>query len=123
MARANLESSVVIEIATFTNPKAANNGAVLSGGIQTIEVDPGPGQPPVPGEYLIFSFQRDPGAEEVSYVLETSLDLATWTHQTDATVRVSVTPNPDGSLIELWRSATPVTGALRRYGRLRVTFP
>ena len=106
-----------------TNPKAANNGAVLSGGIQTIEVDPGPGQPPAPGEYLIFSFQRDPGAEEVSYVLETSLDLATWTHQTDATVRVRVTPNPDGSLIELWRSATPVTGALRRYGRLRVTFP
>jgi hypothetical protein len=106
-----------------TNPRATNHDPILTGGVQTLDVDPGPGRPPVPGDYLTLSFRRDPGAEEVSYSVETSLDLVAWTHHINDIVRVSVTPNPDGTQTELWRSTKPVTSSLRCYGRLRVTLP
>ena len=116
-------ASNVTEYLLKTDPASAASRPVLSGGIQNFMVDPGPGLPPVPGDYLALTFNRDPAADDVSYFPEISTDLGTWTDDFADIVRVSVTPNTDGTQTEVWRSTVPVSGDRRRYGRVRITVP
>ncbi len=116
-------ASNVTEYLLKTDPASAASRPVLSGGIQSFMVDSGPGLAPVPGDYLALTFNRDPAADNVSYFPEISTNLETWTDDFADIVRVSVTPNPDGTQTEVWRSTVPVSGAGRRFGRLRITVP
>ena len=106
-----------------TNPASATSRPAFTGSVQTLSVDPGPGLPPVPGDFLTLTFDRDPAAEEVTYIPQISTDLANWSNSMADLLRVSVTPNPDGTQTELWRSTVPAPGDLRRYGRVRITVP
>jgi hypothetical protein len=115
--------SNVTEYLLKTDPASAASRPAITGAVQSFEVSPGPGQPPVPGDYFMFSFDRDPGADDVTFVPEISNDLGTWSHGAGDIVRVSVTPNANGTQTEIWRSATPASGAVRRFGRIRVTVP
>lgn len=115
--------SNVTEYLLKTDPASASSTPVLGGGIQTLSVDPGPGLPPVPGDYLTLTFTRDPGADDVIYTPEVSTDLGLWSASMADLLRVSVTPNANGTQTELWRSTVPVTGDHRRYGRIRVAVP
>jgi hypothetical protein len=115
--------SNVTEYLLKTNPSSATSRPVLSGGVQSFFVSPGPGQPEVQDNYFTLSFDRDPGADDVTYLPEISTNLGTWTFAPADIVRVSVTPNPDGTQTEVWRSATPASGERRRFGRVRVTVP
>ena len=106
-----------------TNPASAVSRPTVTGGVLTIAVDPGPGLPPVPGDYLTVSFDRDPAADEATAIPEVSTDLTTWSASMNDLVRVSVTVNPDGTQKELWRTTVPVPGDQRRYGRVRINVP
>ncbi len=106
-----------------TNPASATSRPSFTGSVQTLSVDPGPGLPPVPGDYLTLTFDRDPAAEDVTYLPQISTDLANWSNSMADLLRVSVTPNPDGTQTELWRSTVPFPGDQRRYGRVRITVP
>jgi hypothetical protein len=113
----------VAEYLLMTNPASAFSRPVLRGAIQTISVDPGPGLPPVPGDYLTITFDRDPRAGECTCVPVVSADLQTWAGGLPNIVRVRVAPNPDGTQTEVWRSTVPVTGDRRQFAGLRVTVP
>ena len=52
-----------------------------------------------------------------------SADLANFSDSMSDLLRISVTPNPDGTQTELWRSLVPFPGDRRRYGRVRITVP
>lgn len=116
-------TSNALEYLFKTNPASAASRPAFTGGVTTINVDPGPGLPPVPGDYLTLTFDRDPTADDVTYLPEISTDLNNWSNSMTDLVRVSVTPNPDGTQTEVWRSTTAVPGDQRRYGRVRVTVP
>ena len=115
--------SNITEFLMKSDPGSASSRPAISGGIQTILVDPGPGLPPVAGDYLTLTFDRDPAADEVDYFPEISTDNTDWSGSLTDLVRVSVTPNPGGTQTEIWRSTVPATGDRRRYGRVRITAP
>ena len=117
------DTSNVQEYFFKTDPASPASRPAFTGGVQTISVDPGPGLPPVPGDYLTLTFDRDPAADDVTSTPEISTDLNNWSHSITDLLRVSVTPNPDGTQTELWRSTTPFLGDQRRYGRVRITVP
>jgi hypothetical protein len=72
----------------------------------------------VPDEYLTVSFRRifDPG--DVTYEVQFTDDLATWTANG---VLFSSVIHGDGTVTELWRSAAPVAVA-KHFARLKVLF-
>jgi hypothetical protein len=106
-----------------TDPASAASRPAVTGAIQSHLVDPGPGLPPVPGDYLTLTFTRDPGADEATCHPQFSTELETWSGGTGDLVRVSITPLPDGMVTEVWRSTIAVSADRRRYGRVRVSVP
>jgi len=106
-----------------TDPASATSRPVVSGAVQTHLADPGPGLPPVPGEYLTLTFTRNPAADEATCIPEVSDNLGVWSDDSAGLLRVSITPNPDGTVTEVWRSTVPASTGRRRFGRVRVTVP
>lgn len=106
-----------------TDPALAESRPAVTGTVETHLVDPGPGLPPVPDDYLTLTFTRDPAADEATCHPEFSTDLDTWSGGTGNLVRVSITPQANGTVTEVWRSSVPVSADRRRYGRVRVSVP
>ncbi len=70
-----------------------------------------------PGDYLTITFTRRTDVSDLIYTPQFSTDLTAWN---PATVLVSSAPNPDGTITETWRPASPVTASARLYVRVRV---
>jgi hypothetical protein len=69
-------------------------------------------------DYLILSFRRQTGADDIAYHPEFSPALSGFQENG---VFVSSTPNPGGSTTEVWRSSTPITPAAEKeFARLRI---
>ena len=66
---------------------------------------------------MTLTFRRQLGADDLSYVVEFSNDLVTWTQ---GGVLVSSSPVSGGVALETWRSATAVSAGSHHYARLRV---
>ena len=115
--------SNIAEYYLRTDPRAAGSRPTLAAGIQSIPVAPAPGLPPAPDNFLTLSFERDPGADDVAAIPQMTTDLGQWAGPPDTLVRVSIEPNPDGTVTEVWRSSRPVSGAARCFARLRFTVP
>ena len=115
--------SNVAEYYLRTDPRAAASRPVLGAAVQSVMVSPGPGLPSVPDNFLTLTFDREPGADDIGAFPEMTADLAAWSGAPDSLIRVSIAPNPDGSLTEVWRSSTPVSGLPRCFVRLRFSVP
>ena len=75
----------------------------------------------VVANYLTIGVRRQIGAEDVTYYVEFSDDLAApWSGNG---VLVSSAFNGDGTITEVWRAATPASATLKCFARLRVTNP
>ncbi len=77
----------------------------------------------MPGSYLQIVFTRSVAADDITCHVEFATDLADWSDALVAAVMVGATLNGDGTVTETWRSATPLEGAVRGFGRMRVTWP
>ncbi|MDQ6623500.1 MAG: hypothetical protein M3Y86_08455, partial [Verrucomicrobiota bacterium] len=67
----------------------------------------------VAGDYLLLSFAANPDASDVSFVVEGSPDLATWSASNAELV--------SGGSVFTYRYASPINGIARGFLRLRVT--
>ena len=80
-----------------------------------------PGVVPINGSvrsgHVTITFNRRNDTSDLTFTPEFSIDLTSWTA---ATVRVSSTPNPDGTITETWRSSAPVSLFGRMFVRLFV---
>jgi hypothetical protein len=74
----------------------------------------------VPALYLTIAFRHQPDADDLTYHVQFSADLTTWTEDG---VLVSSTPNPDGTTLDLWRTATPITATAKAFARVQVNGP
>ena len=72
------------------------------------------------GEFLTFSFRRNPLAVDVTFTLEQSADLEVWTAADDAIALVDEIDNRDGTATLLYRSILPMDGN-PLFLRMRVT--
>jgi hypothetical protein len=72
------------------------------------------------GEFLTFSFRRDPLAEDVTLSLEQSSDLNTWLPASDNMSLTGETDNLDGTTTLIYRSNSPAESA-PRFLRIRAT--
>jgi hypothetical protein len=77
----------------------------------------------VPDNYLQLTFTRNPAADDITYHVKYTTDLSNWSQASTDCTRVSTTPNPDGTVTEVWRSAQPVPNVLRAFMKLEVTYP
>lgn len=119
---------------TFTgDPNADDDGdgltALLEYALGSIDGDTAPspesiitlgsgffGNPPVANPTI--SYRRNPAAEDISILIETSSDLETWiTVQTEI---LSATPNGDGTETILRRLPTDISATTREFIRLKV---
>jgi hypothetical protein len=106
--------SNITEYVLKTDPNSPHSRPILAGAVQAHDLDG------VIGSYLTLTFDRDPASDDVHYFPETSTDLAAWEGSALALVRVRVTPNPNGTQTEVWRSAVPVSSDRRRFAHIRV---
>ena len=67
--------------------------------------------------YLTVTFKRRTDVLDVSYTPQVSSNLTSWS---PATELVSAVANPDATVTETWRSATPVEDATRLFVRVQV---
>jgi hypothetical protein len=88
-------------------------------------VQSGPGERPtgdVAGiggaDYLTITFRRPASAPGLIYAVEFSTDMISWSA---SGVMVSTTPGAGNTMVEVWRSAQPISGSSKLYGRVRVT--
>ncbi|MGY8647291.1 MAG: CotH kinase family protein, partial [Verrucomicrobiales bacterium] len=72
------------------------------------------------GEFLTFSFRRNPLAVDVTFTLEQSADLEVWTAADDAIALVDEIDNRNGTATLLYRSILPMDGN-PLFLRMRVT--
>ncbi len=72
----------------------------------------------VVSDYLVFSFRKRIGADDLTYIVEYSTDLENW-EPLDAVFMGSV-PNGDGTTTETWRGIDPNPPAVRYFVRMRV---
>ena len=73
----------------------------------------------ITSNYLTLTFKRQLGAEDITYHVELSTTLASWS---ETAVLASSTFNGDGTITETWRSPQPTTNP-KLFLRLRVTAP
>ena len=72
-------------------------------------------------QFLALSYPRPPHDNGVTYTVETSEDLQSWSSAPGDVVAVSITPHPDGVReIHTYRRAVPITAEDRGFLRLRV---
>ena len=95
------------------DPKVSSPELLPLAAIETISVEG------IESPYLTISFQRQIAADDLSYTIEFSSDLVTWT---PGGVLVSQTPsgNGDGLVREVWRATMPRSAGSQPYSRLRV---
>ena len=73
-------------------------------------------------DYLTLTFTKVLAATDITYVVEVSSDMQTWTSGANSTTTVSTTNNSDGATqTVVVRDLTPTGSAIKRFIRLRVT--
>ena len=95
----------------FNQDPAAPSPSVITGGTQEIIVL---GQA---DRYLTVTFKRRTDVLDVTYTPQVSSNLTSWS---PATELVSAVANPDATVTETWRSATPMDDATRLFVRVQV---
>ncbi len=104
----------LLEYAFGTHPWQSSQVALPAAARQTLTVGG------LSDIYLSLAFRRQPDADDLSYHVLFSPDLAGWTEDG---VFVGATPNGDGTATELWRSTAPVSADTEGFVRLRVDGP
>ncbi len=74
----------------------------------------------VPDQYLTFSHRRNLAADGVNYIVELSLDFATWGSTSAQVVPVSTVNNNDGTATMTYRAAQPERSNPQQFMRLRL---
>jgi hypothetical protein len=104
----------LMKYALHINPNV--NGA---GGLPAVSNSSAGGQ-----EYLTLTYTQVIAASDITYTVEVSGDMQTWSSGPGYTTTVSVTNNPDGvTQTVVARDMTPEASAYNRYIRLKVTMP
>jgi hypothetical protein len=103
----------LLEYAFGGSPTAPSRSVLPTGGIQSFNVGG------TPANYLTLTFNRALGAEDISYTVQWSSNLATWTA---GGALVGSVDHGDGTTTETWRAPSP-TSVGRYYGRVLVTKP
>ncbi len=74
--------------------------------------------------YLTLSYSRALAATDLTYTVEVSGDMATWSSGTNATATVSTTNNADGTTqTVVVRDLTAKSSTARRFLRLKISQP
>ena len=105
----------ILEYILGTNPNAPTTPAT-SAAIAPLTVNA------IPGTYFTFTFTHAPATDDVTWRVEMSPDLTTWSAAPADTQRVSMVVNVDGSITETWRSGAPVTG-VKHFARIYSSTP
>jgi hypothetical protein len=101
-----------LEYAFGGNPNANTQSPLPTRAVQNITVSG------TPADYFALTFRRYPSAEDLTYSVEFTSDLnATWT--ANGTLTNSV-PMGDGSVLETWRTASPMNSGPKQFGRVKV---
>jgi hypothetical protein len=104
----------LVEYAFGGNPGSNSTSLLPTGKVQSLTVNN------VTAGYATLTFRRANAADNLTQVVEFSSDLASWPV---TGVQVSASDNGDGTRTEVWRSASPVDGASRMFGRVRFAAP
>jgi len=107
------------------NPEGDDNRDGISNLLQYALAGTGTVQLPTAGAsgaFLSMSFQRNLAADDLTFVVERSIDLLTWTSGSDVAY-VSESPLGDGTANYVWRSTHPRGETPREFLRLKVTKP
>lgn len=105
----------LLEYILGTNPSGPG-APVMAGARQTLTVNG------IPGEYFTFTFTHAPATDDVTWRVEMSADLASWSAAPAATQRVSMVVNGNGTVTETWRTGSPVSGA-KHFARIFASTP
>jgi hypothetical protein len=103
--------SNLLEYALGGNPDNGLSKPSVTVGAQVFNVNA------VAGNYLTLTFTRNAIAEDLTMAPEFCNDLSSWTANG---VLTSSVPVGDGTVIETWRSPTPISANSRAFGRVRV---
>ena len=96
------------------NPKSDG-----SGGLPTISLTPVGSS-----KYLTLTYNKSLGASDVTYTVEVSSDLQTWSSGTSYTATISATNNSAGTMqTVVQRDLTPTSGTMQRFIRLKINQP
>ena len=71
-------------------------------------------------EFLTVRFQKNLEASEISYLLQSSTDLRTWSSDQSEFVFVESLDQKDGTTLETYRSASPVTPGAFQFARILI---
>ena len=96
------------------NPTVNNLGILPRSALQALSVNG------VTANYLTLSFRHQGDAQDITYHVEFSSDLRTWSENG---VLVSTVSNGDGTVTQTWRSGAAVAATRAQFARLRVTSP
>ena len=100
----------LLEYVLGTNPNGPGAPS-MSAAVQSLTVNG------IPGNYFTFTFTHAPATDDVTWRVEMSTDLATWSAAPADTQRVSMVVNGNGTVTETWRSGAPVTG-VKHFARI-----
>ncbi len=101
-----------LELYLLGNPHASDPGILPQPGVQAIDVAG------IVSDYLTLTFRYQPESSGIQSFVEFTDDLDDWLGI--PAVLVSSAQNPDGSVTETWRAATPRSANARVFGRLRI---
>ncbi len=105
----------LLEYILGTNPNAPGTPS-MSASVQSLTVNG------IPGNYFTFTFTHAPATDDVTWRVEMSPDLATWSSAPADTQRVSMVVNGNGSVTETWRSGSPANGT-QHFARIYASSP
>jgi hypothetical protein len=105
----------LLEYALGGDPLANSQTPLPESALQNISVSG------VPADFLTFTFRRKPGAEDLTYSVQFNTDVANAPGWAASGALVTAVPQSDGSVLETWRAATPLTIGIRHFARLKVT--
>ena len=74
-----------------------------------------------PAEFLTFTYRHNLAADDVIYTIQTSIDAATWSSNSAATLFVSSVDTGRGYALATYRIALPLTSTAKRFLRLKVS--
>ena len=89
-----------LEYAFNGDPLVPSTDILPDGGIQSINVGGNL------DDYFVVVVSRRAGTSDLEFIVEFSTDLASWS---GGAVLVSSTPNPDGSIADVYRSPAPIS--------------